>query len=103
MGRGGKRKKIRENLGNGDGPFVPVPKGGLLVYLSEERKKRSMSDRVGNLYELDHLEFSFPPTGVSRHTRPCILQSVFLTVDLERKSGITGVPFGRTELSLRLS
>ena len=26
-----------------------------------------------------------------------------LTVFLERKSGITGVPFGRTELSLRLS
>ena len=27
----------------------------------------------------------------------------FLTVDLECKTGITGVPFGRTELSLRLS
>ena len=26
-----------------------------------------------------------------------------LTVDLERKIGMTGVPFGRTELSLRLS
>ena len=25
----------------------------------------------------------------------------FLTVDLERKTGITGVPFGRTELSIR--
>ena len=27
----------------------------------------------------------------------------FLTVDLERKTGITGVPFGRTELSIRAS
>ena len=27
----------------------------------------------------------------------------FLTVDREHKTGITGVPFGRTELSLRLS
>ena len=27
----------------------------------------------------------------------------FLTVDLERKNGITGVPFGRTELSIRAS
>ena len=27
----------------------------------------------------------------------------FFTVDLERKTGITGVLFGRTELSLRLS
>ena len=26
-----------------------------------------------------------------------------MTVDRERKTGITGVPFGRTELSLRLS
>ena len=26
-----------------------------------------------------------------------------LTVDLERKTGITGVPFGRTELSIRAS
>ena len=25
---------------------------------------------------------------------------IFLTVDLERKTGITGVPFGRTELSI---
>ena len=24
----------------------------------------------------------------------------FLTVDLERKTGITGVPFGRTEVSI---
>ena len=32
-----------------------------------------------------------------------LLRTVFLTVDLERKTGITGVPFGRTELSLRLS
>ena len=31
-------------------------------------------------------------------------KSVFvLTVDLERKTGITGVPFGRTELSIRAS
>ena len=27
----------------------------------------------------------------------------FLAVDLERKTGITGVPFGRTELSIRAS
>ena len=27
----------------------------------------------------------------------------FLTVDLERKTGITGVPFGRTELSIGAS
>ena len=26
-----------------------------------------------------------------------------MTVDLERKTGITGVPFGRTELSIRAS
>ena len=30
-------------------------------------------------------------------------KSVFFTVDLERKTGITGVPFGRTELSIRAS
>ena len=48
----------------GDGPFVPVPKSGLLGYRSEERKTRSISDWIGNLYELDRLEFSFPPTGV---------------------------------------
>ena len=36
-------------------------------------------------------------------TRPWFLRTVFLKVDLERKTGITGVPFGRTELSLRLS
>ena len=28
---------------------------------------------------------------------------IFLTVDLERKTGITGVPFGRTELSIGAS
>ena len=32
-----------------------------------------------------------------------ITKSVFVMVDLKRKTGITGVPFGRTELSLRLS
>ena len=30
-------------------------------------------------------------------------KSVFLTVDLESKNRITGVPFGRTELSIRAS
>ena len=30
-------------------------------------------------------------------------KSVFLTVDPERKTGITRVPFGRTELSIRAS
>ena len=29
-----------------------------------------------------------------------LLRTVFLTVDLERKTGITGVPFGRTEVSI---
>ena len=44
---------------------------------------------------------SLYPIGVSRHTRPCLLENVFLfTVLLERKSGITGVPFGRTDLSI---
>ena len=28
------------------------------------------------------------------------VRTVFLTVDLERKIGITGVPFGRTEVSI---
>ena len=33
-----------------------------------------------------------------------VFRKVFLsTVDLERKTGITGVPFGRTELSIRAS
>ena len=35
--------------------------------------------------------------------RPFFLRTVFFTVDLERKTGITGVPFGRTELSIRAS
>ena len=48
------------------GPFVPVPKKWLLAYQPEERKRRSMSDLVGKLYELDRLEFSFPLAGVSR-------------------------------------
>ena len=30
-------------------------------------------------------------------------KSVFLTVDLERETGMTGVPFGRTGLSIRAS
>ena len=48
----------------GGGPFVPVPKKWLLAYQPEERKRRSVSDLVGKLYELDQLEFSFPPAGV---------------------------------------
>ena len=36
-------------------------------------------------------------------TRPYFFTNFFLTVDLERKTGITGVPFGRTELSIRAS
>ena len=32
-----------------------------------------------------------------------LLRIVFLTVDLERKTGITGVPFDRTEVSIRAS
>ena len=31
------------------------------------------------------------------------MKSEFLTVDLERKTGINGVPFGRTELSIGAS
>ena len=31
------------------------------------------------------------------------MKSDFLTVDLERKTGITGVAFGRTELSIGVS
>ena len=50
---------------------------------------------------------SFYPDGAFLITRPCLFVVVFtiffLTVDQERKTGITGVPFGRTELSLRLS
>ena len=46
------------------GPFVPVPKKWLLAYQPEERKSRSLLDIVGKLYELDRLEFSFPPAGV---------------------------------------
>ena len=49
---------------NGGGPFVPVRKKWPLAYQPEERKRRSMSDLVGKLYELDRLEFSFPPAGV---------------------------------------
>ena len=37
----------------GGGPFVPVPKKWLLAYQPEERKRRSVSDLVGKLYELD--------------------------------------------------
>ena len=48
----------------GGGPFVPVPKKWLLAYQPVERKRRSVSDLVGKLYELDQLEFSFPPAGV---------------------------------------
>ena len=33
----------------------------------------------------------------------CCFYDFFLTVDLERKTGITGVPFGRTEISIRAS
>ena len=36
--------------------------------------------------------------------RPWCFEKCFcLTADLERKTGITGVPFGRTELSIRAS
>ena len=37
----------------GGGPFVPVPKKWLLAYQPEERKRMSVSDLVGKLYELD--------------------------------------------------
>ena len=40
------------------------PKKWPLAYQPEERKRRSVSDLVGKLYELDRLEFSFPPAGV---------------------------------------
>ena len=50
---------------------------------------------------------SFYPDGVFLITRPCffvvVFTNFFLTVDQERKTGITGVPFGRTELSIRAS
>ena len=47
---------------------------------------------------------SFYPDGVFfNHQTMFLLRTVFLTVDLERKTGITGVPFGRTELSIRAS
>ena len=36
---------------------------------------------------------SFYPDGVFLTTRPCFFTNCFLTVDLERKTGITGVPF----------
>ena len=39
--------------GHVGGPFVPVPKKWLLAYQPEERKRRSVSDLVGKLYELD--------------------------------------------------
>ena len=45
--------------------------------------------------------FSFYPLGDSRPSRPCLLQFVF-TVFLECKTGITGVPFGRTKVSIPL-
>ena len=35
---------LKRILAFGDGPFVPVPKRGLLGYRSEERKTRSISD-----------------------------------------------------------
>ena len=37
----------------GCGPFVPVPKKWLLASQPEEMKRRSVSDLVGKLYELD--------------------------------------------------
>ena len=37
----------------GGEPFVPVPKKWLLAYQPEERKRRSVSDLAGKLYELD--------------------------------------------------
>ena len=47
---------------------------------------------------------SFYPDGVFLITRPCffvvVFTNFFLTVDQERKTGITGVPFGRTDLSI---
>ena len=36
--------------------------------------------------------------------KPCFFEKCFVvTVDLERKTGMAGVPFGRTELSIRAS
>ena len=46
-------------------------------------------------YKYDQLGFPFYPVGDSRPTRPCLLHFF-----LERKTGITGVPFGRTDLSI---
>ena len=43
---------------------------------------------------------SFYPLGVPRPIRPCLSQNVFLDVILERKTGITKVPFGRPKLSI---
>ena len=43
------------------------------------------------------------PVVISSPSDHGFSKSVFLTVDLERKTGITGVPFGRTELSIRAS
>ena len=45
--------------------------------------------------------FPFYPVGVSSTTRQCLLQKK--ACFLERRTGITEVSFGRTELSLRLS
>ena len=45
------------------------------------------------------MEFSFYPVGDSRPSSPCVLQHVFGRF-LGSKSGITGVPFGRTDLSI---
>ena len=46
---------------------------------------------------------SFYPDGVFCSNQAKFFTNCFLTVDLERKTGITGVPFGRTELSIRAS
>ena len=63
-----------------------------------------MSDIVGQLHELDRLEFSFLPAGVfqtsKRRQNP---KQKIERPNRERKTGITGVPFGRTKLSIRAS
>ena len=43
------------------------------------------------------------PAFFNIHRKFSIIVKQIMTVDQERKTGITGVPFGRTELSLRLS
>ena len=60
----------------------------LILFVSESDTNRTNWD------------FPFIQTVSFVATRPCFLTNCFLTVGLERKTGITGVPFGRTEVSI---